>query len=217
MRVDGIDGLSTRAVAIAAGVQPPVIYRQFGNKNRLLDAVTLFVFEKYIAEKRRLIATCPDPLRELKQLWDLHVDFGLTNPDCYLLAYVYSGRTTASACAAQSFDLLREVVAQLGSEGRLRMSVERATALLRSSAKGVVLTLIALPPQERDLQVSHIMRDNTLAQITYDEPELVARLSDISARADELRQRLRHYRNCRLTSAERALLAEWLHRLADDA
>ena len=33
-----MDAVSTRAVAAAAGVQPPTIYRQFGDKEGLLDA-----------------------------------------------------------------------------------------------------------------------------------------------------------------------------------
>ena len=42
----GIDAVSTRAVAAAAGVQPPAIYRQFGDKDGLLDAVARFVIAR---------------------------------------------------------------------------------------------------------------------------------------------------------------------------
>ena len=38
LRTGGVDAVSTRAVAAAAGVQPPTIYRQFGDKEGLLDA-----------------------------------------------------------------------------------------------------------------------------------------------------------------------------------
>jgi AcrR family transcriptional regulator len=217
MRTGGIDALSTKAVATAAGVQPSVVHRQFGDKKRLLDAVSLFIFEEYMTAKRRLIATCGDPHRNLGQLWDLHVDFGLTNPHCYLLAYVYAGRNRLSAYAVQSFELLGQVVAQLGDQGRLRVSVERATGLLGAAAKGVVVALIALPPQERSLQLSCMMRDNTLAAIIHNEPDLPSRASDMSSRAAALRERLCGASDCTLTTSERALLSEWLIRLADDA
>src|ERR1700755_1546493 len=80
MRTGGVDAVSTTAIAAAAGVAPPAIHRQFGDDNSLLDAVTRFVFDEYLAEKRRLSAASADPLQDLRRLWDLHVDFGLTNP-----------------------------------------------------------------------------------------------------------------------------------------
>ena len=43
LQTGGIEAVSTRAVAAAAGVQPPTIYRQFGDKDGLLDAVAGFV------------------------------------------------------------------------------------------------------------------------------------------------------------------------------
>jgi AcrR family transcriptional regulator len=45
----GPDAVSTWAVSAAAGVQPPVIYRLFGDKNGLLDAVASYGFESYLS------------------------------------------------------------------------------------------------------------------------------------------------------------------------
>ncbi len=47
LKSGGIDAVSTRAVAAAAGVQPPAIYRQFGDKDGLLDATARFVLGGY--------------------------------------------------------------------------------------------------------------------------------------------------------------------------
>src|ERR1700761_6330028 len=76
LKTGGIDAVSTRAVATAAGVQPPTIYRLFGDKDGLLDAVSGFVLEEYMERKRRLIGTSDDPVVELRELWDLHIEFG---------------------------------------------------------------------------------------------------------------------------------------------
>jgi AcrR family transcriptional regulator len=44
--------VTTRSVALAAGVQPPTIYRLFGDKDGLLDAVAEHGFAHYAANKR---------------------------------------------------------------------------------------------------------------------------------------------------------------------
>jgi AcrR family transcriptional regulator len=67
----GMEAVSTRAVAAAAGVQPPVICREFGGKDELLDAVSRFVLEGYLRDKRRrLLRTSGDTLQDLRQVID---------------------------------------------------------------------------------------------------------------------------------------------------
>ena len=61
LQTGGIEAVSTRAVAAAAGVQPPTIYRQFGDKDGLLDALAGFVLEGYLEQKRLLIDASRDP------------------------------------------------------------------------------------------------------------------------------------------------------------
>src|SRR3954454_20607792 len=86
LRAEGVRGVTTRAVAAAAGVQPPTIYRLFGDKDGLLDAVAGLVLQEYMQEKRRLIGGSNDPAVDLRRMWDLHIDFGLNEPNAYLLS-----------------------------------------------------------------------------------------------------------------------------------
>src|SRR6266540_2531120 len=94
----GPSGLSTRAVAAAAGVQTPTLYRLFADKDGLLDAVASFGFESYLAEKRAF-APSEDPVDDLRRGWDVHVEFGLANPAIYTLMYgnVQPGRHPVAA------------------------------------------------------------------------------------------------------------------------
>ncbi|MET0455785.1 MAG: helix-turn-helix domain-containing protein [Mycobacterium sp.] len=133
LREGGVEAVSTRAVAAAAGNQPPVLYRQFGDKNGLLEAVAVHIVEGYIAEKRRLMEQSDDPVDDLRRLWDLFVSFGFAQPECFALIYGHARRADAiSAAAETTVLLLQEAIARIADQGVLRMSVERATALFQS-------------------------------------------------------------------------------------
>jgi AcrR family transcriptional regulator len=215
LRTGGIDAVSTRAVATAAGVQPPTIYRQFGDKDGLLDAVAGYLLRTYIEQKRELIAASGDPVADLRRLWDVHVDFGLTHPDGYVLAYGQMRPGRWPPAAQETFELLGQVIARLGEQGRLRMSVERATVYFRSTGTGYILTQIGLPPDERDPELSSIIFDDTIAAITNDGKHKQNAGIGIAGHAVALREALRDRRNLPLTAAEQGLLAEWLNQVAD--
>lgn len=210
----GVDAVSTRAVAAAAGVQPPTIYRQFGDKEGLLDAVVGHVLSKYLQDKRRAVVT-DDPVQDLRESWDLHVDFGLTHPDCYVLAYVQSRPGKMPSPARETLDLLQQMIARIGDRGLLRMSVKRATELMHAAAVGYVVSQLRVPPGERDPQLSKIAWHNAIAGIITDQGAQRSMPSDLPERAVALREALRGNADDALTPAERTLMAEWLDRLAD--
>src|ERR1700704_3156555 len=82
----GREAVSTRAVSAAAGVQAPAIYRLFGDKQGLLDAVATHGFTTYLNDKANLKPTA-DPVADLRAGWDIPVGFGLANPALYSLMY----------------------------------------------------------------------------------------------------------------------------------
>jgi AcrR family transcriptional regulator len=211
----GVDAVSTRAVAAAAGVQPPVIYRQFGDKQGLLDAVTGHVLQSYLQDKRQAVIT-DDPLEDFRDSWDLHVGFGLTHPDCYILAYVQDRPGKMPALARESIEILHRLVARIGEQGLLKMSVQRAVEFVHAAAVGYVLAQIRVPPEERDLDLNAITRENAIAAIATDGSRQPAP-SDLPGRAVALREALRGTTNSALTGGEKAMMAEWLDRLANQA
>ncbi|MFF3565510.1 TetR/AcrR family transcriptional regulator [Streptomyces sp. NPDC002574] len=210
----GRDAVSTRAVSAAAGVQAPTLYRVFGDKEGLLDAVAEYGFQGYLADKQALART-GDPVADLRRSWDLHVEFGLSMPAYYRL--IYGDARAATGSAARSVELLRDRIARVASAGRLRMSVERATRLMHANGVGVVFTLLADPPEERDQGLSALARDSVMRAITTDgdEGSPAAGPATVAARAGALREALRDPGSSALTAGERALLTEWLDRLAD--
>lgn len=213
----GVDAVSTRAVAAAAGVQPPVIYRQFGDKDGLLDALTHYLLREYIAAKRQLMDESTDPLDQLRKIWDLHLEFALQHPAAYLLAYAPTRQPGELGAAAktETVNLLAETVAKLGDQGRLAMSVDRATRYIYSAGLGIILTLLQQAPGERDFQLSEIVRENVFSAILHSAPTPQAHSTELPARAVALAEALRGAGDVPVSSAERALLEEWLGRLAD--
>src|SRR5580698_6011014 len=79
----GPDAVTTRSVALAVGVQAPTIYRLFGDKSGLLDDGVEHGFATYLTNKPPVgtDADADDPIAALRAGWDLHVGFGLANPE----------------------------------------------------------------------------------------------------------------------------------------
>ncbi|MFD9699752.1 TetR/AcrR family transcriptional regulator [Lentzea sp. NPDC059081] len=204
----GKEAVSTRAVATAAGVQAPTLYRLFGDKDGLLDAVAAHGFAGYLSSKHALGAT-DDPVDDLRRGWDLHIGFGLERPAFYLLMY---GEPRKREARLEADAMLREIISRIASAGRLAVPVEQAAQFVHATGLGVVLALIATPEDERDLGLIAFTRENVLRAITVDvapdEP------TDIPSRAIALRTALEEDPPRMMSPAERALLAEWLDRVA---
>jgi AcrR family transcriptional regulator len=211
---EGRAAVSTRAVCAAAGVQPPTLYRLFGDKDGLLDALADYGFERYLAEKQALGQT-DDPIADLRRCWDLHIDFGLSRPASYILMYGEGRYRGDMAAGVETIGILRRTVARAGAAGRLRMSVERATRLMHANGLGVVLSLISTPPPERDPGLPAVAFEHVLRTITTDGDGRPPAPVSVASRAAALREALRESGTTALTRSEGALLADWLDRLAD--
>lgn len=206
----GPEAVSTRAVSGAAGVQAPTLYRIFGDKRGLLDAVAAHTLATYVAGKARR-APGPDPVDDLRAGWDLHVAFGLAHPAAYVLAYGAPDPTRpAPPAVAAGLRVLAGHVHRIAAAGRLRVGEERAARLVHAAGSGVTLTLLALPADRRDPGLAALAREAVLAAITTDTP--AASAPGPAAAAVALRAALP--RADALTPAERGLLGEWLDRLA---
>jgi AcrR family transcriptional regulator len=208
----GRDAVSTRAVCAAAGVQAPTIYRLFGDMHGLLDATGSYGFASYLAQKAA-IEDGDDPVEELRAGWNLHIGFGLAQPWFYTLIFGDARPGREPTAAKQAAEILAYRVRRIARAGRLRVTEERAAQLVHSTGKGVTLTLIATPPERRDLTLSAMALESVLATITHDAATATGsaglRNAGVSLHAslDEATV---------LTAGERALLGEWLRRIAQN-
>jgi AcrR family transcriptional regulator len=199
--------VTTRAVATAAGVQAPTIYRLFGDKDGLLDAVAEHVFSGYVAGKAPS-ATTDDPVADLRAGWETHIGFGLTNPALFALL-ADPRRGSRSPAAAAGREILRGRVRRIAAAGRLKVAEDRAVDLIHAAGTGTVLTLLARPPQERDLGLADAAYEAVMQAIVTDAPATAA--GDTAAAAVALRAALSD--QPALSAGERALMAELLDRI----
>ncbi|MEU4051476.1 TetR/AcrR family transcriptional regulator [Streptomyces olivaceus] len=206
----GRDAVTTRAVAEAAGLQPPAIYRLFGDKDGLLDAVAEYGFTAFLASKR-IDPDPPDPVADLRAGWDVAIEFGLANPALYTLMYAEPTRAE-SAAFRTGMGVLMGRIRRLAAGGWLRVDEELAAQIIHATARGAVLTWLSLPEERRDPALLTTLRESMVAAVTVDQPAV--RGSGPAGAARALRAALPE--QTLLSEAEQRLLTEWLGRLATD-
>jgi AcrR family transcriptional regulator len=206
------DAVSTRAVAAAAGTQAPAIYRLFGDKDGLLDAVAEYGFASYLEEKmhdKQARPTAGDPIADLRAGWDLNVGFGPANPALYSLMFGDPKPGRKPPAAAAAFEVLRERVNAIAAAGRLTVSERLAADLVHAAGCGTVFTLLVIPEERRDMRLSVMTREAVIAAITSEAPAVGT--PGPAAAAIALRAALPAATV--LTEGERHVLGEWLDRL----
>ncbi|MEV6719654.1 TetR/AcrR family transcriptional regulator [Streptomyces xanthochromogenes] len=205
---EGRDAVTTRAVADAAGMQPPAIYRLFGDKNGLLDAVAEHGFAAFLATKH-VDPDPEDPIEDLRAGWDMATEFGLANPALFTLMYSEPTRADSASFRA-GMEILRGRVRRLAAGGWLRVDEELAAQIIHATGRGAVLTWLSLPQDRRDPALLTALREAMVTAVTNERPAV--RHPGPAGAARALRAALPDQTN--LSVAEQHLLGEWLNRLA---
>lgn len=209
----GAAAMTTRAVAVRAGVQAPTIYRLFEDKQGLIRAVAAYVLETY-ARSKDVADDDADPVTALSAAWRAHIDFGLANPGLYLLMNdaTRASRGPEAYPSRDIPDVLTTRVRAVAAAGVLVVAEERAVDLIRAAGDGAIRALLTSPADsERVSALSDDMLHAVLARIIGSPGETSSRpvdalLIQLRAVTDELSG---------LSAAERALLREWAGRGVD--
>lgn len=216
--------ISTRAICERAGVQAPTLYRQFGDKDRLLAAVVDEAFEQYLGSKRLVVAT-DDPVQRLRNGWDSHNAWGLAHPAYYRILFSPAG--SASAGAAEAMAILGSHLDACAEAGLLRVPPVIAAQMIMSANVGLTLMQLARGDLYPDPQLSTRVRDALHARVfVADAAPRVAGDDAPSPRADAATaattlaaliaaEPRASGGSAPLAPAERALLLDWLARIAD--
>ncbi|MGZ2357106.1 TetR/AcrR family transcriptional regulator [Streptomyces sp. 372A] len=211
----GPGAVSTRAVAAAAGMQPPAIYRHFGDKDGLLEAVAEYGYARFLESKRAQFDPAPqDPVEELRHGWDMVVEFGISRPELFAVMNRATGSASDAAHHA-GLEILRGRVRRLAAAGWLRVDEELAAQIIQATGRGGVTTWHSTPVERRDPALLTVLRESMVAAVTRAEPVVPATESGPAPAARALRAALPDDTGV-LSEAEQRLLHEWLTRLAGD-
>lgn len=219
LREHGAAGVTTRAVAEGAGVQAPTIYRLFGDKDGLLEAVAEQEMTTFAAVKADAVRAArdeqTDPVEDLRSGWAMTIGFGLANPDLFvLLSDPERGRRSAAARAGT--ELLAARIRRVAEVGRLAVPERRALQLVHAAGTGAVLAILSAPEDERDPTLADDALEAVLGRILVPGPGSASsthghagavRTAAITLRAGAADLDA-------LSPAERTMLAEWLDRVA---
>ena len=204
----GVAALTTRAVAAAAKTQTPTIYRLFGDKRGLLDAVAEQGFAAYVDRKSARKATA-DPVQEMRDAFDAHIAFGLSHPAVFAIMNEVGREGSSSPATLTGLEVLRDRVHRIARAGRLRVPEDQATQLIQAVGNGTIATLLAMPEDERDPSLARLAGDTVMDAIV---DRTVDRTRDASnALAIGLRARIAGFDA--LTPGEKLLMRELLDRV----
>lgn len=207
--------IATRAVCEAVGVTQPVLYRVFGDKRGLLDALAETGLQRYAARKAELEAT-NDPAADLRRGWSDHLAFARKNPALYRLMFAprpWAGGRSADGVRA----LLERTLSRCAAAGLLRLDVDVASGMILAANVGLALDEMTAPRPARQADaVADALRDAVLgAVLVMGSP--TASFDAATAARRQLRAQLAEGRPGALLPEESALMNVWLTRLDQES
>ena len=212
--------VSTRQITTLAGVTAPTLYHHFGDKEGLFDAVIAAGFEEYVAGERDF-APSGHPLEDIRRMWDNHVQFGLKQPELYLVMFGNIRPESRPVVVADAEGLMEEMLNKAAVAGQLNVPPREAARSILAANVGVTLMLITEKVPERNLELSAMTRDAMIFAVSSDQAK--ANVPDESGKSSvvvaaiALNAALQASHSDQLSSSELKLFLEWLHRISTSA
>jgi len=206
--------IATRAVCEAVGVTQPVLYRLFGDKRGLLDALADAGLQRYAARKAELEVS-DDPSADLRRGWDDHLAFAREHAALYRL--MFAPRPWASSSARDGVTaLLERTLTRCAAAGMLRVDVGVAATMLLAANVGLALDRMDTKSRDDSDDVADALRNAVLDAVLVGSSSGDHHDVDAASRR-QLRARLEAGGSTALLPEESALMRLWLNRLDSEA
>jgi hypothetical protein len=166
----------------------------------------------------RDFAPSGQPLEDIRRMWDNHVQFGLKQPELYLVMFGNIRPESRPAVVADAEGLMEEMLNKAAVAGQLNVPPREAARSILAANVGVTLMLITEKAPERNLELSTMTRDAMIFAVSSDQakssgPEESGKSSVVVA-AIALNAALQASHSDQLSSSELKLFLEWLHRIS---
>lgn len=207
----GIGGATVRNIAKHADVLPPQIYKHIGNIDQLMNAAAFHLWRNHPHKE-----TCTrDSIDRLYMAIERFIDFGLSYPDLYL--HVSKPREVkGSSFWSAQVDELRGCIREVAKAGLLHVSEKQALELIQPFSVGMIFTCLHHTSRTSDIcwlarqAVKPLLKKGTQrSSSNEDAPDPIRKAPTLAA---ELKANLGVVKT--LTLGERALMREWLDRIA---
>lgn len=206
--------IATRAVCEAVGVTQPVLYRLFGDKRGLLDALADAGLQRYAARKAELEVS-DDPSADLRRGWDDHLAFAREHAALYRL--MFAPRPWASSSARDGVTaLLERTLTRCAAAGMLRVDIGVAATMLLAANVGLALDRMDTNGRDDSDDVADALRNAVLDAVLLSSSSGDQHDVDAASRR-QLRARLEAGGSTALLPEESALMRLWLDRLDSEA
>ncbi len=151
---EGVESVSIRRIAERIEYAPGTIYLYFRDKAEILKTICDETFSKLNQKLQAIKDDRADTLSSLRRGLRAYIEFGLQNPNHYLVTFVLSGRflqenghplkpEEPGMCC---FDNLRGIVRKCIQEGLFRLDdVEEASQVLWAGIHGITTLLTTKP------------------------------------------------------------------------
>jgi AcrR family transcriptional regulator len=149
---DGYESVSIRKIAEKVEYAPGTIYLYFKDKAEILDTLCAQTFEKLRARLEAIGHDPGDPVEGLRRGLRTYIQFGLDNPNQYIVTFILAGgkvnlEEMASRCAPESglacFSCLRSIVGQCLEGGYINGGgVEETAQALWAGIHGITSLLV---------------------------------------------------------------------------
>lgn len=217
LAASGGSAVSTRQITQLAGVTAPTLYHHFGDKEGLFDAVIAAGFEEFVADERDF-APSGQPLEDIRRMWDNHVQFGLDQPELYLVMFGNIRPESRPVIVADAEALMEEMLNKAAVAGQLNVPPKEAARSILAANVGMTLMLITEKAPERNLELSAMTRDAMIFAVSTEQardngPDDTGKSSVVVA-AIALNAALQASHSDQLSSSELKLFLEWLHRIS---